>query len=225
MTTASDPLDPTGWEASTENAAFSDEPSSSDTAPAGELKCENCGRHFSHEGRGRKPKKCLECREAKGSRTTGITRPRKGARTKAEREADEIAAKFRQSLAMLALFVSMADPVDGKAILAGSDGLAKATGTILEKNDKVRILLSSSSTGGGYVALFGYLLIILVPILAHHGLIPGEITRDGKKVLIGEMFEQIPDMLLGLQKKMATAEKDLAARIVEAQNGAPANAA
>jgi hypothetical protein len=223
-TLSPDPLDAISWEASAASAAYEESPDivSNDVPPgANTLECENCGRHFHHEGRGRKPKRCLECRGTKSPAAPKLGGGgRKGPRTKAEREADAIAAKLRQSLGMVALFVSMADPIDGKAILAGSEGLSSAAGTILERNEKLRILLSTSNSAGGYIAFVGYLLVILVPILAHHGVIPGEVTRGGKKVPMGELLESVPDLLLGMQKKLANAEQDLARKIAEAQSSA-----
>lgn len=38
----------------------------------GQLICENCGTHFEHSGRGRKPKKCPDCRATKTASTSRV---------------------------------------------------------------------------------------------------------------------------------------------------------
>lgn len=53
-----------------------------DSAPGeGLLTCESCGNSFEHSGRGRKPKKCADCRAA-GARASGAGTTRRNATSK-----------------------------------------------------------------------------------------------------------------------------------------------
>lgn len=215
----------TSWEESAASAIPVDEPISLDKPPAdGAPVCATCGEiiDWTPEKGKRRPKYHPGHRPSDVGKTGGVTRrTSKGPRNRAEREADEIATKLRRQLVTLAVFVSMVEPFDGQAIFAGAKPLSDNAGTVLQNSERARALLLSSKQATGWLGLVGAFLLIAVPISAHHGLIPKEIKRRGQPPMpVGELLEQIPSMLLKLERKMADAEQTIAEKVAEAQANA-----
>lgn len=202
-------------------------PEETDTPPSEGPVCKACGlpiedpdgRNWSGK-RGRRPSFHPACRPSSASKGGGrTTAPAKGPRNRAEREADEIAAKVRRQMATFALFVAMVEPFDGHAIYAGSRQFSNSVGVVAQGNERFRALMLSGRQSAGWLGLITSAALIAAPIAAHHGLIPESIkVGKGKPMPVGEMLEMLPDLLLNLQKKMDNAESEIARRVVEAQN-------
>lgn len=221
--------DETSWEEAVANAraVSADEtgeptvtgtpPESTDT-PAREVPlCQECGEPIAYSGRGRKPKWHPEHRPgSKGN--TGQSRERvgrAGSKSKAEREAEQIAESFLAKANQLAILAGIADPFDGLAIAIGGKAIAKDISGALPNYPRVReALLSADQTTSIASIPLHFLLLILVPILAHHGIIPSEI--NGKP--IGKLLEQLPAAFSTLEKKTAAAADKLAEDLANASN-------
>lgn len=216
------------WEEAANNAVITpnDDNESGDIPPGdGAPVCPTCHEIIILEPghRGRKPKYHPDCRPSAKS-STGTRSPRKGKRTKAETEADEIAERLRKNLVFGATFVSLVDPFDGAAIMAGSQGFTSSVSDVLAESDRIRSFLVTGKKGAGWIGLAVWTLAIVAPICAHHGLIPGEIKRKGQpSIKIATLLERLPATLVALEKRMQSAEASMADLLIKP--AAPANAA
>lgn len=136
----------------------------------GELTCEKCGTSFSHKGRGRKPKTCLNCRGSKArpsSSTTGTTEPKR------PRGIDQLERAIHGQLAVIGAGLMFFDPFDAKIVLQKAEKGAKALANLAATNPAIRRSLEKGVelAGWGPVALWA--TEVTLPILAHHGLIRG----------------------------------------------------
>lgn len=134
------------------------------TEQSDELACEVCGKPLTYAGRGRKPKRCDDC---KPTRTTGTTR---------KRSVDALTKELEATLTDIGALVQLADVFDGQCIIQGSPRLASSLGNVADKNATVRKTLESfvgASAWGGVVASAA---AIAVPILMHHGILPTPTT-------------------------------------------------
>lgn len=136
---------------------------------AGGLVCDACGSGFIHEGRGRKPKRCQDCRAQKA---TGAG-PAGDAAPKRPRGVEALQRNLQQQLVMLGVGVAFFDPFDSKVIIQNAERGAKALANLAETNPKIRKMLESSVEGAGYLPVAMWATSIALPILAHHGLIRG----------------------------------------------------
>jgi len=68
--------------------------------------------------------------------------------------------------------ISLVEPYDGAVILQNAEPLARAWAPIAERHPRVRAALVGLESGGVYGAAAVATLTVLVPILAHHRLLP-----------------------------------------------------
>lgn len=182
-----------------------------DTLPGDDKRphCIECGTILEYSGRGRKPKYCEEHKPQ--SHKAGEGKTRRTGSTKADRESQELATAYLTQLKKAAAYVAMVDPYDGFVIMAASDSNAQLFQGVIANNDKLRQYLSATQGQGGIVAYaLSTLMTIALPILAHHKLIPAEITRaDGKSIPIGKALENLPQVLYKMQRQAQMATADL----------------
>lgn len=209
------------WEAAANNAVITPDDESRDTPPGdGAPVCPTCNEIIVLEPghKGRKPKYHPGHRpsdlKAPGATIRG---PRKGTRNKAEKEADEIAERLRKNLVLGATFLAMVEPFDAAAVLAGARPLSGSVSDVLTSSERLRGFFVTSKGSAGWAGLAMWTLAIVLPILAHHGLIPGEVKRKGQPpIKIADILERLPRMLASLEKKLETAEADLAEKLTDA---------
>ncbi len=135
-----------------------------DTSGFGDLVCEICGRTNFKNERG------LKLHRAKTHGSGGDKVPSQARRKgKATRELQQDVETF---LTSLGIAVTMANANDGAAIINGTPGLASALANIAERNPKVRAVLESMTQGFAYSELVTASAVIIIPIMANHGLLP-----------------------------------------------------
>ena len=182
---------------------------STDTVPDGKI-CEVCNKPIIRQPgqRGRLPRYHPECKAT----PTRSPKSKSGeGRSKAEREADYLAEKFRESLNKTAVMVGIFDTFDGFAIVSQSKPLSENFRTMMVSFDRLRKPLVEGSGGAGVGGFVFAALAVALPIMAHHGLIPA--TIGGKP--LGEFLEKLPKFLHRLQTEAEKAEAELAARFLE----------
>lgn len=132
-----------------------------------ELTCEKCSETFQHEGRGRRPKRCPACRTARPTSTREDTAPKR------PRGIDSLESNIHGQLTLLGMGFVFFDPFDGGHIVKNAAEGAKVLSNLAATNPKIRKMLETTVEAAGYgpVALWGAKLMI--PILAHHGVIRG----------------------------------------------------
>lgn len=120
-----------------------------DTMPGtnGDLTCESCGKSFDHTGRGRKPKKCPDCRATR----TATSTPRKSSK-----DVDAACAVLDTTYNAIALGLLMLSPraastwaeqldtlqAQNRLTLAGDPALTKSILRAGEKTGKAAFLVS-----------------------------------------------------------------------------------
>jgi len=168
--------------------------------------------------------------ECKPSTITGrppVERSTASRATKAEREADECVVLLKKQLVRGAMFAMMADPYDGFVIMTGIPGICENIRGILVTHDKWRKDALALKTGGSILGLVISLFLLILPILAHHSLIPS--------VKLRQMLQDMPVILFKISQRMKegeTAMNDMMERVAEqalkpqpksegGQNGSP----
>lgn len=182
-----------------------------DTPPKPQPHCEVCGNPIEYKGRGRLPRFHKECRPSNDRARTPLssaTTPKvtSGRQSKAEREAAEIAADAQKMLSKASLLVATVEPFDGLALYAGTPELTNQLRGVLETHDALRAEMASWSSGGSVLGLVLALAVIVLPILAHHHVIPE--TVAGKPV--GKLLETLPQAVMKINKASDDAARTMA---------------
>lgn len=123
-----------------------------DMAPGeGSLVCEQCGDHFEHIGRGRKPKKCPTCRESRTAST-----PRASSRRTTSKDVESAIAVLDGMYSTASLGLMMLNPraavawagqidqlqAQNRVTLAGDAALTKSINRLGERTGKAAFFLS-----------------------------------------------------------------------------------
>lgn len=170
--------------------------------------CEICGTELSYSGRGRPPTRCDEHKKSK-SNSSSIDKPSGSRTTKAEREAEIIGEMIRATMVKSALIISLADPYDGLAIIAGHKQVVDQAKGVAQSHDTMRAFLLNVKSSGSIAGLIAACLSIALPIAAHHKLIPAEV----KGVPIGQTLERLPQILMKVNKGLESATQDMMTRL------------
>lgn len=133
------------------------------TTGSDELSCEECGKPISYSGRGRKPKRCNNCRP----KATGAKRTR---------NVESLTKELERTFTDIGNLVKFVDGYDGLVIVDGSPRLAASLGGVAERNPTVRKGLESFVAGSSWGAVIAASAGIAVPILMHHGILPTPTT-------------------------------------------------
>lgn len=132
------------------------------------LECEKCGSQITWGGRGRKPKRCHDCRAVRSTTSKDSTqdRSRKGALRVLE---ENLTAQIYSLGSLIAMF----DRFDGVLIAKKSDRLASALTDVASANPKIMKALQSGVEMSGWAQVAVIFAEVALPIMAHHNLIPG----------------------------------------------------
>ena len=124
------------------------------------LICESCDKEFIHDKRGRKPKRCAECRgNVKSSAATSGTRRNSSANLQAQLEG---------LYALAALAVSTKNPGDAALIAESGPSLAKGWADWAAVNPKVKKTLERMITTTAAGAVIGGHAMLAMKIAANH---------------------------------------------------------
>lgn len=178
------------------------------TAPAEEKEkvasgvCKGCGEPIERKvgARGRLPSYHPHCRPTKGVST--------GRGTKAvtiQNEAEAAVEIIRNQLMKGAFLLSMVDPYDGFVVAASIPDLCSQLYSIFVRYEKVRQEALAMAAGGSWLGLVFTLAMIMLPIMAHHNLIPGKFVR--------EFLVHFPRVMFRVKERMEEGPQELAKHI------------
>lgn len=128
-------------------------------------RCLTCGAPLTYSGRGRRPKYCTE----HNPKASASPRTR---RTSASMTYDDLEEGIAATLTTIGMLATFVDPFDANVFILRSEKVAKHWRNAAEKNPAIRRILErmlSLSALGEFTAGAG---LLIVPILAHHGVIP-----------------------------------------------------
>lgn len=128
--------------------------------------CVVCGKSLTYAGRGRKPKYCADHKPSPGRSSTGS-----GTATRTTKN-DRMRRELVGTLALVGTGLMMVEPYDGLVILDRAEATVDALMDVAEHNPRVRKALEQMIDVTVWGALGTALAGILLPITAHHGLLP-----------------------------------------------------
>lgn len=174
--------------------------------------CPTCDKPIYREPgtRGRLPRYHPECKPTGAARITGGSGRPKGRSTKAVAEADTAVTMLRGALVKLAMGVAMVDRYDGFCIMSGIPALCDNARGVLEEHDAFRRDVLRIKSGGSILGLVISGLMMVVPIAAHHGIIPS--------ARISEMLVNLPVVMHKIAKRMKEGEAALTDMMERAAN-------
>lgn len=140
--------------------------------------CAACGDVIIREpgARGRMPKYHPDCRPTKSASTSSGTSSAVGTRrsNKIEAEATEALAAFEGLVTKSAIMLSMVDKYDAFCLMVGWSQIKPNLFGVLKKYAGFRKEVLSWQAGGSIAGLIVSVIMVIAPIAAHHGLIPGK---------------------------------------------------
>lgn len=154
--------------------------------------------------RGRSPKYHPECRPSVLGRVSGLgtsTRSKSGD-TKKIKEADDCIAMLKALMVKGAMAAMLIDKYDGFVIMTAIPGVCDNLHGVLVAHDGFRKDMLAMKSGGSIFGLIAAVLMALVPIAAHHGLIP--------RSKISEMLTNMPLVMFKIAKRMKEGEQAMA---------------
>jgi hypothetical protein len=128
------------------------------------LSCAVCGKALTYAGRGRKPMFCDDHKT--GAKKGASTAPARA--TKNEKMRRELVS----TLGLVGVGLMTVEPYDGLVVLDRAEATVDALMDVAEHNPRVRKVLESMIEVSVWGALGTALAGMLVPIAAHHGVIP-----------------------------------------------------
>lgn len=130
------------------------------------LRCQHpgCTNSVTKPARGRTPKFCDDHKSTSPKST--------GTRQASWPKAEQVQTALAFYLSLMGAGVSFIDPFDGRCIAKGKDDVAREIVTLCRPNSKARKVLEAIALPGRYADLAAALVPVIVPMLAHHNLIP-----------------------------------------------------
>jgi hypothetical protein len=152
--------------------------------------------------RGKLAKYHAECKPTARQRITGSHTASKAAgNPKAAREADEVISMIKPKMMQGALMLAAVDQYDAFVFLNGINPFCESLHGVLVRYDSFRKDALAMKAGGSIFGLCFTAITMALPILAHHGLIPG--------AKIQELLIQFPVMMFKLSQRMKEGEEAL----------------
>lgn len=169
--------------------------------------CRVCGLPVERKpgSRGRLAKTHPECRPLK-TVAEGSTRGATG-NSKAEREAKSITDDIKSAVVRGCIMLAAIDRFDAFAVMASLPAFCANLEAFLVSHPTIRTGLLSAKSGGSIAGVISALLMMVLPILAHHRLIPHRRAT--------EMLLNAPFILFQLSQKLAEGEASLTKLIHE----------
>jgi hypothetical protein len=130
------------------------------------LWCEVCSAPLTYGGRGRKPRFCAE-HKPKASAPTG----------KRSNSVDVLIAQIVDFYAGIGTVVTLVPgcALDGMTVAGNATKLGESWRPLIERDPKLRKFWERMLTGSGYGALAFAHIMVALPIMANHGLLPKQV--------------------------------------------------
>jgi len=175
-------------------------PESADVAPepasesSGELQCQVCGKPLTYAGRGRKPKFCDDHRASRS--------PSKGAPVGRVSKDERLRRELIATLGLVGTGLMMVEPYDGLVVLDRAEPTVDALMDVAAHNPRVRKVLEQMIEVSVWGALGTALAGIVLPITAHHNLLPID-ERSIEPQFLSEDTRKRLDILRANQQRSA----------------------
>lgn len=102
--------------------------------------------------------------------------------------------------------VYVMDRFDGLCIIDRANEAAIALADLADENKQVAKMLDNLTVAGGYAAVFAVIASMIVPILARHGVLPGQVGMPAIEMLASENAKQEFGRMMAAQaERMAQA--------------------
>jgi hypothetical protein len=169
--------------------------------------CEACGELIVRApgARGRAPKFHPDCRPLKTASSSSGTGSRRN--NKAESEADLCIVEFKKLVVKGAMMLAIVDRYDAFCVMAMLPGVCDNLRAVLIRYDGMRREMLALQTGGSIVGLVITVLMGVLPMAAHHKLIPSK--------HVSEMLVNLPFTLVKLSQQLKDGEAKLTAMMQE----------
>ena len=169
--------------------------------------CAGCGEPIVREpgARGRMPKYHPDCRPLKSASTSAATTTRRNG--KAEAEADQCIVAFQQLITKTAVMLSVIDRYDAFCVMVALPQICDNLRGVLVRYDSLRKEWLAMKTGGSIIGLVLTVIMLVLPIAAHHGLL-------GRSNMAKVMVE-MPFTLLKIQQQLKEGSEALTAMMAE----------
>lgn len=158
--------------------------------------CAACGDPIVREpgARGRMPKYHPDCKPTRVASqvSTGVTRGRGAA--KAEAEATECVAAFQSLVTKSAVMLSVVDRYDAFCVMVALPQISENLRGVLVRYDKLRKEMLAMQTGGSIFGLGLAVLMMALPMCAHHGILG--------KGQTAKLLLEMPFTLLRIQERL-----------------------
>lgn len=154
-----------------------------------ELNCEKCGVLIEWAGVGRKPKYCVDHRQKQSGDKVTPTSRRK---VSTQKSLEVLRAELTQTLQGAGALLLAVDRYDGLVVIQGAPKLVDAFISLAEINPSFRKFLEGGAKSVVWMQLGTAVAAMLVPILAHHAMVPVD------EVTAYQLFHgPIPDGVIG----------------------------
>lgn len=192
-------------------AAPPDKPDATEKVASGF--CATCREPIIREpgARGRMPRYHPDCRPLRTA--TQMSTARRN--NKAEAEADECIVMFQQAVTKACVMLSVVDRFDAFSVMVALPSICDNLRGVLIRFDSFRKEFLAAKTGGSIIGLAFAIGMLLLPILAHHGLI-----GRGK---IAQLLVEMPFTMLKIQQRLKEGSEALV-KMMEEQLRAAADA-
>lgn len=181
--------------------------------------CAACGEPIVREpgARGRMPKYHPDCKPTRVASQVsgGVTRTGSRGAAKAEAEASECIASFQSLVTKSAVMLSVVDRYDAFCLMVALPQISENLRGVLIRYDKLRKEMLAMQTGGSIFGLGLAILMMALPICAHHGLLG---RGQAAKLLL-----EMPFTLLRIQERLKEGSQALT-KMMEEQLRAAAEA-
>lgn len=131
------------------------------------LFCEDCGTELTYSGRGRRPRKCPEHRRG-GSKSTTEKTPN----TQIPKGIGKIRQDLQEAIFTLGILVTPYDQYDGAVLVSRAPAVADTFAMLASRYPEFRKFLEKGGDGMMWFKVAMTLASVVIPIGAHHGIIP-----------------------------------------------------
>lgn len=176
-----------------------DAPDDAPESVAGDDTCIVCGKPLSYSGRGRRPKYCDEHRPSRGGATKAATA---GRSTKHDRMKRELTG----TLALIGTGLMMVEPYDGIVVLDRAEATVDALMDVAAHNPRVMKALEQMIDVTVWGALGTALAGIIVPITAHHGVLPIDVRQVERQFLSEDAIKRA-EIMRGIAQRTPDGEQ------------------
>lgn len=179
-------------------------PDQTEEVPAGI--CRVCGDPIVREpgARGRMPKTHPDCRTLRVAGNATTVRS-----TKKDREAEQAVLGVKKWVVKGAFMLAAIDPYDSFCLMSGWTDVEPQLKAVLVKHDRLRADLLAVGEGGSIIGLALSVVVMAIPMLAHHGIIRFKQDR------IQNLLLELPKTLYKLRLRLAEGEASVTKMMAE----------